>query len=492
MHCTKYVNDLYCSAPLFYPSVNINGFATDSSLPFKVECLVVEAFWGRYCGAAKLNLIRGTGPTGFGEIVLRWLPLRRSWAARLTSIVACLLTVAALSMATANRGHAASYAAMVVDGHTGKILYSRQGDALRHPASLTKIMTLYLLFDLLEQGNFNENSLLSVSRYASRQAPSKLGLKPGQTIKVRDAIRVLVTKSANDVAVVVAENISGTEAKFAKLMTAKARKIGMSRTVFKNASGLPNSKQVTTARDMITLANNLMFDHPERYGYFKQKYFKYKGRKYRNHNRLLFDYKGTDGIKTGYTRASGFNLLANVRRGDKHLIAVVFGGKTSKRRNAAMRSILNKSLPRAVARLSKKQRPQSNNVQIASTLKFPVQAAAKAAKLPASNSQRTADPETVASIPKQKQSGQQGKDRGTFHIQVGAYARQSDALTRLSAIQQKAGDVVGRYAPVALPLAGAQRKLYRARFAGFTRNAAASTCTQLKRRAITCVVMSAD
>jgi len=431
--------------------------------------------------------------------VSKWLPLRRSWAAHILRILAVQFAVAALSVTMADRGYAASYSAMVVDGHSGKILYSRQGDALRYPASLTKIMTLYLLFDYLEAGKFHANSLLTVTKNASRQAPSKLGLKPGQTIKVRDAIRALVTKSANDVAVVIAENISGTEARFAKLMTVKAHEIGMRRTVFKNASGLPNKEQVTTARDMITMANNLMSDHPERYAYFKQKYFKYKGKKYRNHNRLLFDYKGTDGIKTGYTRASGFNLLANVRRGDKHLIAVVFGGKTSKRRNAAMKSILNKSLPRAIARAPEKQYRQHKNTKIAATLKYPAQAAAKAIRqetiaieIPLRNSMRLSEPVTVASVPEIKTQIQQRKNRGAFHIQVGAYARQSDAMIRLSAIQQKAGDVIGGYTPLAVPLVQQQRQLYRARFAGFTRNKAASTCVQLKRRAITCVVMSAE
>ena len=435
-----------------------------------------------------------------------WLLLRRSLAARWTNAVAgCLLAVAALSVASASQVQAASnYAAMVVDGHTGKILYSRQGDKLRFPASLTKIMTLYLLFDYMEAGKFHAGSSLKVSPNASKQQPSKLGLKPGQTIRVRDAIRALVTKSANDVAVTVAENISGSEAKFAKLMTAKARKIGMRRTVFKNASGLPHKQQVTTARDMIIMANRLMFDHPEKYKNFSRKYFKYKGKKYRNHNRLLFDYKGTDGIKTGYTRASGFNLLANVRRGNKHLIAVVFGGKTSKRRNAAMRSILNKSIPRAIARLPKKRRPAPNRkpAVVASSLKFPEKAATSAVtsrvkKKPAlqqvtKRAVTKSAPLTVASIPAETATKTQNAPVSGFHIQVGAYSRQSDAMERLTAIQKTAGDVISGHKPLAMPLLEPRGNLYRARFAGFSRSLADSTCSQLKRRSITCVVMSAE
>lgn len=388
---------------------------------------------------------------------------------------------------------------MVVDGHTGKILYSRNGDALRYPASLTKIMTLYVLFDKMDEGKLHNNSRLKVSKNASRQTPSKLGLKPGSTIRVSDAIKALVTKSANDVAVTVAENISGSEAKFAKLMTAKAREIGMRKTVFKNASGLPNKHQVSTARDMITLANRLMFDHPEKYKNFSRKYFKYKGKKFRNHNRLLFDYKGTDGIKTGYTRASGFNLLANVRRGKKHLIAVVFGGSTSRKRNAAMRSILNKSMPKAIARLTRKPppKPKKKPVKVASALQFPETAAAKALPEPVkrevlSPPHEQGSRETVASLPRQDTTARKAKHKGRYHIQVGAYSRQTDAIERLAVIQVKAGDVIDGHAPLSVPLLEARRNLYRARFAGFSRTKANNTCKQLKQRAITCVVMSAE
>ncbi len=415
------------------------------------------------------------------------------------AVAASLLAVVALIAASASPVLAARYSAMVVDGHTGKILYSKHGDALRFPASLTKIMTLYVLFDQMDEGKLHPHSLLKVSKNASKQAPSKLGLKPGKTIRVSDAIKSLVTKSANDVAVTVAENISGSEAKFAKLMTAKAREIGMRKTVFKNASGLPNKNQVSTARDMITLANRLMFDHPEKYKNFSRKYFKYKGKKYRNHNRLLFDYKGTDGIKTGYTRASGFNLLANVRRGNKHLIAVVFGGRTSGKRNAAMRSILNKAMPKAIARLPRKHRPKPKKkpVRVAASLQFPANAAANALPEPVkqkSEKQREHqdEPETVASLPSTSQIKPQTAPEGRFHIQVGAYSRQTDAMERLATIQVEAGDVIGGYAPLSVPLRETKRNLYRARFAGFSRTSADSTCNQLKRRAITCVVMSAE
>lgn len=406
-------------------------------------------------------------------------------SASLTRICGLFILVLVVANAVLVRSSlAAPYAAMVVDGHNGKILYSRHGDAKRYPASLTKIMTLYLLFDQLEEGKLKENSRLTVSKHAAAQPPSKLGLKPGQTIRVKDAIHALVTKSANDVATVVAENIAGTESRFARLMTKKAHAIGMNNTQFRNASGLPDKGQVTTARDMVTLANMLQFEHSERYGYFSTKYFKYRGKRYRNHNRLLFNYKGTDGIKTGYTRASGFNLLANVRRGNKHLIAVVFGGSTGAKRNAAMRAILNKSLPKASRKRVPPPRrsPPQRDTPVASGSQFPEKAARKAEKGQGS-------PETVASLPARPGAKRRA---GRYHIQVGAYARKTDALERLEAIRNKAGDVINGHEPLAIPLVEPERYLYRARFAGFTRRTADSTCHMLKKRAITCVVMTAD
>ncbi len=474
----------------------INGLVTRWTVSLSQWAPAVEALNWRDTGPVKIVQTWGTGPSGLGVNVSKWMPLRRSSAARMTNAVAaCLLAVVALIAASASPVLAAArYSAMVVDGHTGKILYSKHGDALRFPASLTKIMTLYVLFDQMDEGKFHPNTRLKVSKNASKQAPSKLGLKPGSTIRVSDAIKALVTKSANDVAVTVAENISGSEAKFAKLMTAKAREIGMRKTVFKNASGLPNKNQVSTARDMITMANRLMFDHPEKYKNFSRKYFKYKSKKYRNHNRLLFDYKGTDGIKTGYTRASGFNLLANVRRGNKHLIAVVFGGRTSGKRNAAMRSILNKAMPKAIARLPRKHRPKpkKKSVRVATSLQFPAKAAANAQPEPFKQRTKQGAPETVASLPPETAARNQTTHKGSYHIQVGAYARQTDAMQRLAAIQVEAGDVISGHMPLSVPLHDAKRNLYRARFAGFSRTAANSTCSQLKRRAITCVVMSAE
>ena len=235
-----------------------------------------------------------------------------------------------------------AFSTIAIDARSGKVLYSRYADSPRYPASLTKVMTLYLLFEDLQNGKVTLNSKLKVSKHASRQAPSKLGLKPGSTIRVRDAIGALVTKSANDVAVVVAENLAGSVPQFAERMTRKARGIGMTRTTFRNPSGLPDAKQKTTARDMATLALRVQRDFPTYYKHFGTRTFKYGKRRYRNHNRLLGRVKGVDGIKTGYTRASGFNLTTSARRNGKRVVAVVMGGKTGRSRNAYMRRLIER------------------------------------------------------------------------------------------------------------------------------------------------------
>jgi D-alanyl-D-alanine carboxypeptidase len=230
--------------------------------------------------------------------------------------------------------------AIVVDANSGNVLYAASPDELRHPASLTKIMTLYLLFERMETGKLKLDSELPVSEHASVQAPTKLGLKPGQTIAVEDAIKGLVTKSANDAAVVVAEAIGGTESEFAEMMTKKARAIGMSRTVYRNASGLPNDDQVTTARDQALLGRAIQERFPRQYRYFSTLSFTYHGESMRNHNMLLGNVDGVDGIKTGYTQASGFNLVTSVHRNNRHIVAVVLGGATAGARDAKMRSLI--------------------------------------------------------------------------------------------------------------------------------------------------------
>ncbi|WP_375314203.1 D-alanyl-D-alanine carboxypeptidase [Bradyrhizobium sp. A5] len=236
------------------------------------------------------------------------------------------------------------FASIIVDGNSGSVLQATSPDGIRHPASLTKIMTLYLLFERLDSGKMKLDTEMPVSQHAADQDPTKLNLRAGQTIRVEDAIKGLVTRSANDAAVVIAEAIAGDEDDFAQMMTRKARSLGMSKTVYRNANGLPNDEQVTTARDQATLGRAIQERFPRYYRYFATSTFNWRGQSIRNHNHLLGSVEGVDGIKTGYTRASGFNLVTSMRRGNRHLIGVVLGGRSGGSRDAIMRNLLAENL----------------------------------------------------------------------------------------------------------------------------------------------------
>jgi len=250
----------------------------------------------------------------------------------------------------ARESYSPAFSSIIVDGNSGATLSANNPDASRHPASLTKIMTLYLLFERLDAGKMKLDTEMDVSEHASEQAPTKLGLRPGQSIAVEDAIKGLVTRSANDAAVVIAEAIAGDEGDFAKLMTRKARALGMTKTVYRNASGLPDDEQVTTARDQATLGRAIQERFPRYYRYFSTTAFNYHGHSIRNHNKLLGNVEGVDGIKTGYTRASGFNLVTSMRRGNRHLVGVVLGGRSGGSRDTIMRGLLAENLEKAATK----------------------------------------------------------------------------------------------------------------------------------------------
>ena len=269
-----------------------------------------------------------------------WLRVR---IAVVFAIAAALATLAGLAPALAKP----AFSALAVDARTGEILFARDIDGVRYPASLTKMMTLYIVFQELEAGRLTRQTPIRFSRFAASRAPSKLGVPVGQTITVDEAIRALVTKSANDVATALAEHISGSEGAFAERMTRTARAIGMSRSTFRNASGLPNPQQRTTARDMATLGLRLQRDFPQHFGYFKLSSFNYRGRIIRNHNRLLGKLDGVDGIKTGFINASGFNLVTSAGRGSKRIVGVVMGGTSGNARNRYMAAMVNGAFPKA-------------------------------------------------------------------------------------------------------------------------------------------------
>jgi D-alanyl-D-alanine carboxypeptidase len=267
----------------------------------------------------------------------------RRWG--VLALVSLLATTAATNAADArNRRHQARYdppyASIVVDANSGKVMEAVNADSPRYPASLTKIMTLYLLFEQLEAGKIKLSTEMPVSAHAAAQAPSKLGLKAGQSIDVATAIRAIVTKSANDVAVIMAEALAGDEITFAKQMTAKARALGMKHTSYHNASGLPDEHQLTTARDQAILGRAIQDRFPKFYHYFSTRTFAYHGKEMRNHNRLLGRVDGVDGIKTGYIHESGFNIVTSVRRNGRHIVAVVFGGRSASARDARATSLI--------------------------------------------------------------------------------------------------------------------------------------------------------
>ena len=387
-------------------------------------------------------------------------------------------------------------AAIVVDMNSGRILHEQASMTPRAPASLTKMMTLYVLFSYLRSGAVSPDTEFVVTPYAARQSPTKLGLKPGATIRAADAVNALVTLSANDAAVTIAENLAGTEGNFARVMTRKAQELGMMSTLFRNASGLPNDQQVTTARDMAILAQHLIRDFPEYYGCFQTKYFTYRGHRYRNHNRLLFGYQGTDGIKTGYTRASGFNLTASVKRGKKHLVAVVLGGKTGAQRDTATRALLDKYFPEAstgkpkpLVAHARPPLPERKKPVFAMAA-----AAPKIALASAEEGDRSDPADTSRSRPSLLGSPASTNPRvaGAYHVQVGAFTSQVEAENRLGKVQQRAVKLLEGHLPFTATFIKGDTEWYRARFAGFSQDDARSTCTALKKMSLDCAVMTAE
>lgn len=243
----------------------------------------------------------------------------------------------------------------MIDGNTGRELYGHNENAIRYPASITKVMTLYLLFEQLQKGRITLESRIPVSAHAAAQAPTKLNLRPGQTISVDDAIKGIVTQSANDVAVAIAEYLGGTESHFTEMMTRKAHELGMSRTHYADASGLPNPEQLTTAHDLAILGRDIQARFPRYYRYFSTRHFVYHGVRYHNHNHLLGRVDGIDGIKTGYTRASGYNLMTSVKRNGHYIIAVVLGGRTWASRDRIMANLIEAHIDDGITRRSPPQ-----------------------------------------------------------------------------------------------------------------------------------------
>jgi len=450
----------------------------------------------------------------------------------IATIVSSVLLHAAGSSALA---YSPPKAALIIDANSGEVLYSQNARAARYPASLTKVMTLYIVFEYLRDGRLAMDTRLTVSAEAASRPPSKIGFKPGSSVSVRDAIRLLMTKSANDVAAAVAENIAGSEAAFARLMTRKARAMGMTDTTFANASGLPDSRQKTTAHDMAILARRVLEDFPEYGGEFQRKYAKFRGKTYRNHNRLLFTYKGMLGLKTGFIRASGFNVMVAAKRGRKRLYGVVMGGRSSRARNARARALLDAawkkasvSAPRMASHLPRRNpafMPSETEIEIRQRLASArglsstmllggdfrpredrrAQRTRRAkperqkiqARLPQREDRpvRMARAETIASDsaePVSRGSAQAPDLAGPYHVQVGAYATPEDARRRLETVTSKAAKLLEQHPRTAIYAQVNGRDFFRARFGGFDKAHAASTCDVLKRQSVDCLVVTAQ
>ena len=436
---------------------------------------------------------------------------------------------------------APQFSSLTVDARTGKVLYQKDPDGLRHPASLTKMMTLYVLFQDLKSGRIKRSTQLRVSRRAASMAPSKLGLKPGATISVDDAIKALVTKSANDVAATIGENLGGTESNFAARMTRVAHSIGMSRSTFYNASGLPNPKQYTTARDMATLGLRLMRDFPQYYPYFRITAFNYRGQTIRSHNRLVGHFNGTDGIKTGYTAASGFNLVTSTKRGDKRLVGVVLGGRSTAARNTYMMVMLEKMFPKAaggatVAALAGSSKgvinplavanakskpeeitntvPAANDDQMAAATEQASQGAVEAGdEEDAAETASTSEPKvlqadlapiagtvtkksTPEKLPFAVKSAAAEPSKLTnelaqsWNIQIGAFPNKGDAQAKLTSLRSGKVQALLDKPAFTIAIKSGSKILYRARFAGFDEASAKQTCARITKLGDKCLTVS--
>ncbi|MEW9808424.1 D-alanyl-D-alanine carboxypeptidase [Mesorhizobium marinum] len=439
----------------------------------------------------------------------------RKFISRKPALLA-LLALAIGSLVAAPAQANSKYAAIVVDANTGKTLFSSSADEPRYPASLTKMMTLYLTFEALASGKLKTSSTVTFSKNASAEPPTKLGVKAGGSVTVETAILSLVTKSANDSATALAEKLGGSEAGFARMMTAKARQLGMTGTIFRNAHGLPNDAQRSTARDMATLGIALREHFPQYYDYFSTRSFKYGKQRLANHNRLLGRIKGVDGIKTGYTRASGFNLVSSVSDGNRRIVAVVMGGRTAKSRDDHMAELIRTWLPKASGRRGggdlvakaadesgkspiralaallpgsgapkPKPRPEENIAAYAGieeetveqgSAEPEVEVVEQAYADPIAARMADIDPINTAAVPK---SG--------WAIQVASSPSEVEARAFLTRTTRSARDVLASASPYTMTYDKDGVTYYRARFGGFdSKNAAWNACGALKKKKIDC------
>lgn len=390
----------------------------------------------------------------------------------------CVLVLAMLRAVAAS----ASVSSIMIDAENGDVMYEMNADERRYPASLTKLMTLYITFNALENNHIKLTDKLKVSRTAANRSPSKLGVRAGETITVKDAIMAVIVKSANDCATVLAEHFSPTEADFAVLMTNTAHKLGMKHTTFKNASGLPNSQQKTTARDMAVLAMAVYHHFPQYYSWFSKKSFKYKGQTITGHNHLLDTFKGADGMKTGYTAASGFNIITSAKRGNKRVIAVTMGHKFLNDRDKKAYKMMdlgldymNKNKSVDVAKLT-----HAINGTKAQTLVASNNHAAKKVVTPAKSA--------VKPVAKTKQYA--AVTNGKYALQIGSFSDYNRAKNYAVQVKNKIAKSYAVHDIMVEKVSSPKGELYRSKVVGFAKNDAAKICQNLKKQKQACLVVA--
>lgn len=366
------------------------------------------------------------------------------------------------------------YATIVMEAGTNRVLYATNPDELRHPASMTKMMTLLMLFEAMDRGEVSLDTPMRVSKFAASRPPTKLQLKARSTVRVEDAISALVILSANDVATVVAEHLGGTESKFGEMMTARAHELGMTNSVFRNASGLPDPKQVSTARDMATLSLALINNFPQHYGAFSRTEFTFRGATYRTHNRLLAAYEGADGLKTGFINSSGFNLAGSAMRDGRRVVAVTFGGNTAASRDRHVADLLD----RGFALLN--NQPETSvatariyNYEQAYTQPIMVAKATKSPRRPRASETAIGDVNEPANT---LSSAVPASAQGMWAIQVGAFSSRATAETQARSAELKLKPDYANAAAVVQSGKSNGKTIYRARIVGLPKSDLIRAC----------------
>lgn len=358
---------------------------------------------------------------------------------------------------------AASVSSIMIDAQTGEVLSSSSADYRRYPASLTKIMTLYITFDALEKGLLKPDDELPVSRNAANRSPSKLGVRAGQKVSVKTCIMAVIVKSANDCATVLAEGLGYTEENFAKTMTKVARELGMKNTTFKNASGLPNRQQKTTARDMALLAAAMYHHFPQYYKLFSAKKFSYNGRTYYTHNHILKNFEGADGMKTGFTNAAGYNIVTSAERDGRRVIAVTMGHNTAKTRDRHVIRMMDSGLKKLALN------DKVKNANIYAEIE---------------NKNMTADaPETLT-------AENTGEATNVWEIQVGAFSNYAKARNYALQIKKSSRNVFADKNITIEPVETGAAIIYRSKLSGFDKDDADKACSRLKKSNKSCIVVA--